>query len=496
MASSFLHFIASNQSNVFNIEQHDGSFVIMFQGRSDRKLLVMPQTRAVDKLLRQQSALADFGTFALREGELAAILTEAVRICADVLGVPFAKICRYRAKENDLLIVAGFGWNAGVVGKVVSRADTSSTQGRAFVSGEPVILEDIAESKGYALPPFYALHGIVSTAAVLIKSKTGSWGVLEVDSAEPLQFDHHDIVFLTGFANVLAGAVNAVERSASVKEALRRLKTTVLEKETLLLERKVHEREFRELQTELLHVSRLNAMGQMTAAIAHELSQPLASISNYASAARRMLDSNDARVETIAMARELLDKTQAQALRAGDIIKNLRAIMEKRDSRKVVEDIGIVVKESMAVVTFGAPDSDIAIELDIVPDLPAVLIDKIQVQQILVNLVRNAMEAMLEVDPRKLTVKTRLGEPGFVDVVVEDIGPGLAPDIASHLFEPFVTTKNTGMGLGLMICQTLAEANGGRLWWQEHSGPGTAFCFCLPVAGAAGSQSQTLQLAS
>jgi len=442
----------------------------------------MPQTRAVDKLLRQQSALADFGTFALHENALATILSEAVRICADSLGVPYAKVCRYRKEANDLLIVAGFGWDEGIMGNVVSKADKSSTQGRAFVSGEPVIVEDIAESKGYRLPRFYAQHGIVSTADVLIKSNAGSWGVLEVASAEPRQFDRHDVVFLTGFANVLAGAVTAAERTASVQEALGRLKTIVSEKEALLSERIVHAREFRELQTELLHVSRLNAMGQMTAAIAHELSQPLASISNYASAAGRILGSPDAGAETVSKARELLDKTQAQALRAGEIIKNLRAIMEKRDSRKVVEDIGHIVKESVGVVTFGAPDSDIAIELDIDPNLPAVVVDKIQVQQILVNLGRNSMEAMLQVDPRKLTVRTRRGEPGFVDVVVADTGPGLPPDVASHLFEPFVTTKNAGMGLGLMICQTLAEANGGRLWWLEDSRPGTAFCFSLPLA--------------
>jgi putative methionine-R-sulfoxide reductase with GAF domain len=168
----------------------------------------MSETRTIEKLLRQQAALANFGSFAFREDDLQRILTEAARICAESLSVPFAKICRYRAAENDLLVEAGCGWHAGVVGHVVSRADESSTQGRAFVTGKPVILKDVAGNNSYALPPFYAEHGIVATADVLIKGKGEPWGVLEVDSPVAYEFDRHDIDFLTGFANVVAEAVN------------------------------------------------------------------------------------------------------------------------------------------------------------------------------------------------------------------------------------------------------------------------------------------------
>jgi GAF domain-containing protein len=178
----------------------------------------------IDQLRRQQAALAAFGTFAFREKDLATILTEAARICAECLNVPFAKICRFRKSENDLLIVAGFGWRAGVVGNTVSAADTASTQGRAFATEEPVILEDIASNRSYSLSPFYEEHKIVSTVDVLIKGKDGSWGVLEADSHTKRTFDKYDIVFLTGFANVIAEAVATSDRTASMQTDIETMK--------------------------------------------------------------------------------------------------------------------------------------------------------------------------------------------------------------------------------------------------------------------------------
>ena len=176
--------------------------------------------RTVEKLLRQQAALASFGSFAFREPDLLKILTEAARICAASLGVPFCKICRYRAAEDDLLIEAGCGWDLGVVGRVVSQANESSPQGRAYVTGEPVIIRNLLEANALALPGFYEQHGIVSTVDVVIPAVEGApFGVLEIDSPWQHQYDVHDINFLTGFANVLAEAV----ATATQVKALRAL---------------------------------------------------------------------------------------------------------------------------------------------------------------------------------------------------------------------------------------------------------------------------------
>ena len=177
--------------------------------------------RTIEKLLRQQAALATFGSFAFRETNLLKILTEAARICAASLDVPFCKVCRYRAAEDDLLIVAGWGWHLGVVGRVVSPADESSPQGRAYVTGKPVIIRNLHASNNLALPDFYAEHGIVSTVDVLIPAIDGAaYGVLEIDSTRQHQYDEHDINFLTGFANVLAEAVATATRVKALRDAL------------------------------------------------------------------------------------------------------------------------------------------------------------------------------------------------------------------------------------------------------------------------------------
>jgi len=177
--------------------------------------------RTVEKLLRQQAALAAFGTFAFREPDLKKILTEAARICAASLEVPFSKVCRYRADMDDLLIEAGWGWKLGVVGRVVSQANESSPQGRAYVTGKPVIIRNINTANDLALPPFYEEHGVVSTVDVVIPAVDGeAYGVLEIDSTQQHQYDEHDINFLTGFANVLAESVATVGRVRALRDAL------------------------------------------------------------------------------------------------------------------------------------------------------------------------------------------------------------------------------------------------------------------------------------
>jgi two-component sensor histidine kinase len=193
----------------------------------------------VDKLLRQQAAIAGFGSFALRQSDLMKVLTEAARVCAEGLGVPFSKVCRYRKAENDLLIEAGYGWQAGVIGHVVSRADMTSPQGRAFVTGEPSICNDLRTDTQFELPSFYAAHGIVSTIDVLIKGSAQPYGVLEIDNDQQHDYDQNDVNFLTSFANVLAEAVATSVRVAILQTTVERTKDLVEEKDRLLAQKKV-----------------------------------------------------------------------------------------------------------------------------------------------------------------------------------------------------------------------------------------------------------------
>jgi len=194
----------------------------------------------VHKLLRQQAAVARFGSFALRENDVLKVLTEAARVCAECLGVPFSKVCRYRAAEDDLLIEAGYGWHAGVIGNVISRADETSPQGRAFITGKPSICNDLRDDNDFELPSFYVEHGIISTIDVVIKgSDDRPYGVLEIDNNQQHDYDQHDVDFLTGFANVLAEAVATSARIGVLQGAIERMKVLVEEKDRLLEQKKV-----------------------------------------------------------------------------------------------------------------------------------------------------------------------------------------------------------------------------------------------------------------
>jgi two-component sensor histidine kinase len=193
------------------------------------------ESAEIKRLRRQQAALAGFGGFALGEGDLAKVLTEAARICAEGLDVPFCKVCRYRSEENDLLIEAGVGWHAGVIGRVVSQANESSPQGRAFITGKPVVCGDLNQDTSFVPPAFYAEHGIISTVDVVIKTKEGTpYGVLEIDSPVQHDYDHHDIDFLTGFANVLAEAVNTSKRNVTLQNAVDRAQDMLADRDRLL----------------------------------------------------------------------------------------------------------------------------------------------------------------------------------------------------------------------------------------------------------------------
>jgi two-component system, LuxR family, sensor kinase FixL len=232
-----------------------------------------------------------------------------------------------------------------------------------------------------------------------------------------------------------------------------------------------------QLQTELLHVSRFSAMGQMGSALAHEINQPLAAISNYLGAGRHLLERGQPPAEKI---REILDKAAEQAVRAGEIIRQLRSFVAKGETQRRPEVIGGVVEEATALAMIGTRHQSVRLNLQLDPDARTAVINRIQIQQVLVNLVRNAVEAMIESPRRELSIATRkLGGDG-IEVEIADTGPGLAPEVAAQLFKPFVSTKSHGMGVGLSICQSIIEAHRGRIWADSNPGGGTIFRFTLP----------------
>jgi two-component system sensor kinase FixL len=247
-----------------------------------------------------------------------------------------------------------------------------------------------------------------------------------------------------------------------------------------LTERQRTEKRLETLQSELIHVSRVSAMGTMASTLAHELNQPITAIANYVEAIRDQLAAPDP--DDFPKMREALDDTAKEAMRAGHIVRRLRDFVARGEVEKTIEKLPELINEAALLGLMGAREKGIVPHFDLDPYASPVLVDKVQIQQVLINLIRNACEAMADSPERRLSVVSRPDQPGFVRVTVSDTGAGISPVVANQLFSAFVSTKSEGMGLGLSICRTIVEANDGRIWMEQRPDGGTDFHFTLVKA--------------
>jgi signal transduction histidine kinase len=447
------------------------------------------------KVLRQQAAIAQFGTFALRELDLMRILTEATRVCAEGLGVPFSKVCKYRAEQNDLLSVAGYGWQAGVIGHVVSPADASSPQGRAFCTHEPSICNDLQRDAGFRLPAFYAAHGVVSTVDVIIKgSDEQPYGILEIDSDRQHNYDQDDINFLTGFANVLAEAVATTSQVEVLKTTVEKMRVLVDEKDRLLHEKNVADLKLRQSQ-------KMEAVGQLTGGVAHDLNNILTVITG---SIEILADAVADRPKLAAIAR-MIDEA---AGRGADLTHRLLAFARKQPLQPREVDVNSLVVEAANLLR-PALGEHVEVHMTLAADIWRALIDPSQLTNAILNLALNARDAMP--DGGKLTIETGnvvLDENyastnrdviagNYVTVTLTDSGHGIPASILDHVFEPFFTTKDVdkGSGLGLSMVHGFVKQSNGHIRIDSEEGHGTTISIFLPqVSGAA--QSEELAIAS
>ena len=436
----------------------------------------------VQKLLRQQAAIAQFGSFALRQRDLSKILAEAVRVCADGLNAPFSKVCQYRAKQNDLLIVAGYGWQDGVVGDVVSRADLSSPQGRAFTTGQPSICDDLQTGPYSDLPPFYAAHGIISIIDVIIKGTDEQpYGILEIDNNRRHDYDQHDINFLTGFANVLAEAVSTASRGAALQVTVDVMKALVEEKDRLLYEKNAADLQLRQSQ-------KMEAVGQLTGGITHDLNNILTVITGTIEIlAEAVAD----RPELVTIAK-MIDEA---AERGADLTQRLLAFARKQPLQPREVDVNSLVIEASNLLrpTLG---EQVEVQIMLSGDTARALIDPSQLTNAILNLALNARDAMP--DGGKLTIETsnvilddsyagihsEVTAGPYVLIAVTDSGHGIPAGILDNVFEPFFTTKDVGKGsgLGLSMVYGFVKQSNGHIKIYSEAGLGTTVRIYLPQA--------------
>nr|WP_232367524.1 PAS domain S-box protein [Altererythrobacter lutimaris] len=247
-----------------------------------------------------------------------------------------------------------------------------------------------------------------------------------------------------------------------------------------LSESRETERELHTLQNELAHVSRISSMGSLATSLAHELNQPLTAVANYAHSARDLLA--DPNTEALDLVREALDQCASEALRAGQIVHRLRDFIKSGETERHIVSLGRVIQEASALALINGDGKGVDFETELDPSADEIIVDPVQLQQVVLNLIRNALEAMIDSTHKQLQVRTLRTVDGFAQISISDSGPGLDQKVAERLFHPFNSTKADGMGLGLSICHSIVQSHDGKIWAEPSSLGGTAFHFTVPLA--------------
>ena len=263
-----------------------------------------------------------------------------------------------------------------------------------------------------------------------------------------------------------------VQRTAELADAHKKLLTEMSEHKRL-------ESRLREAHLELGHAARLSNAGQIAAALAHELNQPLTAITNSLGAAKRLL-ARGSFVEND-LATKAMDEAVQQSLRAALVVSGLRNFLIRGETETRCENVSAMVDDARALALIGPTASGVEIRVLLDSEAPHIVANRVEIQLVLINLMRNALEAMAGMDRRKLWVTTTLRRPDLVEFAVADSGPGIGEDMAERIFEPFVTTKRDGMGIGLSICRSIIETHGSRLQFEPNPEGGTIFHFTLPA---------------
>jgi two-component system, LuxR family, sensor kinase FixL len=438
--------------------------------------------RRAEEALRRRSRklklLSEAAAGLLSAGDPDEVLRPLFRALAEKLGLDVAFSFVADEGGEGLRLASCFGVPQEVEAGLAGLALVQAVCGTVAQTRRAMCVADVQASGDPTVRPIKDLGVRAYACFPLLAAGDRLLGTLSFGSRRRDRLSEGDLAFLGSIARYLAVVRERLRAEAALRASEARL---------------------RELQAELLHVSRLSAAGEMAAALAHELNQPLTAAASAVQAARRTLASAspeglDGQPPEV---REAMDLAAEQARRAGQIVRRLRDFVARGEADPRLESLPRLVEEAAALALVGAKERRVAVALRIEPGLPPVLADRVQVQQVLFNLMRNALEAMDDGQGpargggeaprrRELVVAAGPAGAGSVEVAVVDTGPGLAPEVAGRLFEPFVSTKPEGMGVGLSICRSIVEAHGGRLWAEPNPGGGTVFRFTLPARRSPG----------
>jgi PAS domain S-box-containing protein len=427
--------------------------------RAERELLTLRDELTVE--LTAMTRLHEFSTHLLAISELQALLEEVLDATIALQNADFGNIQVYNPETQTLEIVAQRGFQQAFLDYFRNVRDTGAACGRAMELRERVIIEDVETDSEYAPHrQIAASAGFRAVQSTPLFSRSGEFlGILSTHFRQPHRPPLRDLRFTDLYAT---HAAEIIER--------KRLEAGRRQVEQVLLM----------TQVELARVSRLTAMGELAASIAHEVNQPLAVITNNSSACLRLLAEHKLEPEIL---RRALEGIVADGNRASAIIDRIRTFIKKAPTEKKKLDINEVIQEGLALTGRELHENRVVLELQLTKPLPLVQGDRVQLQQVLLNLIMNGIEAMTTVTnrPRLLQVQSQIDESGNVLVAVRDSGTGFGLE-ADRVFTPFFTTKPSGMGMGLPISRSLVEGHRGRLWATPNSPHGAVFYFTLPVA--------------
>jgi signal transduction histidine kinase len=429
--------------------------------RAEHEADALEARREAESRARQQEVVVRLGLSAIRTNDVQQVLEEAVRTAVETLDVGFAKVLQLEPGGGSFLLRAGLGWQEGLVG--TARVPVGESQGGyALRSEEPIVVEDLSAEGRIERPQLLDDHGIVSGMTVLIRTKEGPWGVLGVHSARRRTFTENDVTFLQALANVLTAAL---EREA-IEEQLRRSQAE--------LALKVAEERLRRSE-------RLASLGTLAAGIAHEINNPVNTILMTTESALTALEQGRG---TERMTEDLSIVVQ-EAERCGEIVqKVLEFVRERRPSRKP-EDVNELVRSAMSMAQKTLGDLPAEVGADLADDLPSVSLNRAELEQALIHLIRNAAESG-HGRPVKVTVRTGL-DTGRVVVAVEDDGLGVPLEVRDRIFDPFFTTRREkgGTGLGLSLAHSIVTDHGGTIDLESELDRGSTFWIELPTGSGA-----------